>query len=176
MVHLRKRRSLFAKLSSHKKEEYKKEKNNANEEDIKPKFVSFTCGEPGHFFPNCPKQETKNPPSKSNECLNCGEEGHWANKFPHKNLFAGPFKKKDIFAKNCPLLRWLLWRPRGKKDKELKEVPAIPAEIQAIGLKTVQNWEKWCRYWRGRTSEKNNEIGQEKKKKAKKKIGTRKWK
>lgn len=120
MVHLRKRRSLFAKLSSHKKEEYKKEKNNANEEDIKPKFVSFTCGEPGHFFPNCPKQETKNPPSKSNECLNCGEEGHWANKFPHKNLFAGPFKKKDIFAKNCPLLRWLLWRPRRKKGQRTK--------------------------------------------------------
>lgn len=91
------------------KEEYKKKKETtAKDEEKKPKYVCYTCGEPGHCSPNCPqkapKQENKKPAIKSNECFNCGEEGHWANKCPNKlkRGYCYTCHEEGHFTKDCP--------------------------------------------------------------------------
>ena len=53
----------------------------------KSEMKCFTCGEPGHLRPECPRRKDAEAPPRKGEgtCFTCGQPGHWKSECPQKN-------------------------------------------------------------------------------------------
>lgn len=73
------------------------------------KFACFTCGEEGHFAPDCPKKRRQNNESNDNTnmiapvCYLCKKEGHFANRCPNKGSGNAGEAKQERRKRACPV-------------------------------------------------------------------------
>lgn len=82
----------------------------------KKKESCYTCGETGHWSPDCPQKKTRETEKKTkdkNPCYKCGELGHWISECP-KSDFAEKkgetekrSKDKDLCYKCGELGHWI---------------------------------------------------------------------
>lgn len=90
------------------KEEYKKKRETTTKDEEKKICLLYLRIHRDTVFltalKKLQKKENKKPAIKSNECFNCGEEGHWANKCPNKlkKGYCYTFYEEGHFTKDCP--------------------------------------------------------------------------